>query len=347
MIDCYKGTFSPQLTADLQLLSKQLHRGPVDVALLRNVVEGVGRQPLATFGRASAAISYYLRDQDRPMRLTGWRAAFSFKGKPHSAEAILTRFPEMKYLYLLDHSGWVREAALKNIRGALDSPFWLVVLAYRLNDWVPQIRTAAIDAFERAIRFTAPAIAADAIIHLIGRAREWQRWTEGQRVFHSFQWRPEVVAAVAERIVSSPTGPMVRVLRDLLRAKATDGFLVEIAVQAVQPAVRAVALDTLLRGQARWADGQQRRWIDKSMGLWRNEPRIVERPVERPASLDELLAIGASDRSPLVRAVAASCLIAHHELSSDPVGWASRFAADQNVRVRQRGQFFIEERLDR
>ena len=55
MIDYFEGTFSPELTADLLLLSKQLHRGPVDVALVQRVVLTVGRQPLARFGRVSAA----------------------------------------------------------------------------------------------------------------------------------------------------------------------------------------------------------------------------------------------------------------------------------------------------
>ncbi len=341
MIDYFEGTFSPELTADLLLLSKQLHRGPVDVALVQRVVLAVGRQPLARFGRVSAATGYYLRDHSPRTQTRLLRGFYSASLEP-DAGAVIRRLPDMKYLYLSHHSGWAREAALKEIRGPADSAFWIVALAYRLNDWVPQVQVAAIDAFERTIRFTPPAIAAEAVIHLIGRAREWRRWTTGARVFQSFQWRPEVIAAVTAQVVASPTGPMVRVLRDLLRAKAIDGHLPEIVTRAVQPGVRAVALDVLLHGRAKWADGQQRRWVDRSMGRWRNEPRIVERSVARPAPFDDLLAIGAKDHSPLVRKVAASALIAHPDLPADPDAWARIFAADPNVRVRQRGQFFID-----
>jgi hypothetical protein len=347
MVDHHEDTFPEVLTADLVRLSKELRFRAVDPALVARIVRALGEQPLGRFDRVSAALNVYLGFYAPPPKASfsdGWRRWFSAAAVPERAAGALNVAPGIEYLYLFHHSGWFREAALQKLHGGVTSPFWIAVIAYRLNDWVPQVRSAAAEAFDRTVQ-QAPADAiAKALIHLSSTARNWQRSTLGWQKLSALHQRSDVAGAIVRSIVGRPTGPLTRVLRDLLSSDAIDAHLLTIVREAVQPGLRALALQTLLNGEAKWPVGRRRRWIDKSMGQSRYEPCFASRPVQRPCSFETLLEIGAADRSSLVRQAAASGLIAHEEMSADPLKWAGRFASDAHVRVRERGEFLSKRR---
>lgn len=61
--------------------------------------------------------------------------------------------------------------------------------------------------------------------------------------------------------------PLGTKLQYALRGPCLDAFLPELARQAIHPAVRAVAFQTLLRRRASWPVGFGMAWVDKRFGI--------------------------------------------------------------------------------
>ena len=109
-------------------------------------------------------------------------------------------------------------------------------------------------------------------------------------------------------------------------------------------AVRAAALRTLLEGKAKWQTGFTYKWIDKSHGLRQRVPAIEDRAVERLASLESLILLGAQDRSAAVRKVAATGLVQHHRDLGNANQLLELLAPDRNRTVQERVEFVRKER---
>ena len=121
-----------------------------------------------------------------------------------------------------------------------------------------------------------------------------------------------------------------------------DGFaLLDLAHDAAQPAVRAVALRALLRGRATWSVGYRRQWVDKSHDIFRLEPVLDSRDLTRPAPLLELLDIGARDRSAIVRKIVADAIIEHRRDVPGLRPLIEKLAFDRNPGVRERIAYVI------
>jgi hypothetical protein len=76
---------------------------------------------------------------------------------PKSSELeVLQRTPDLEYLFLFHGDGHLREAALKKMEGGAPNAFCFAAIAWRLNDWVPQVREAARNCALRVFPVTDP-----------------------------------------------------------------------------------------------------------------------------------------------------------------------------------------------
>ncbi len=244
-------------------------------------------------------------------------------------------------IFLFHRDGFVRERALNSMTGGLKSGFMVAAVAWRLNDWVRPVRLAARLSFERTLALTQPDVVSEAAPYLLSRWKTWQRWDPEQAtVLDHLFGRPDVVSAIAKRLREEASGPLAQMLRQMLRSPALDDELLVLARSAVQPAVRATALHTLLDGAARWPEGFGREWVDKSFGVDRRVTLFGRRTLTNEADKDELLRQGLRDPSVAVRLVAADYLTTRSDHSSFETE-LEHLANDRSPAVRARADYLI------
>lgn len=255
--------FPHPLLEALRALSQGLAIGP-DPEALESVLVSLSALPAGTIVRASGTISadMYIGWQPRPPLLSLERFGQANRSETH----LLTTNPDYAWLFIFHRNGYVREAALNAIPGPPTSPFFFAALAWRLNDWVPQVRQAARRCADRVLPGTEAAVAATSAPHLLGRALTWGRWGDEQQALHDVFGRADVVAILARDLREGTTGKLALCLRQALRYPSIDEHLGGLMTKAVQPAVRAVALQTLISGKATWPQGFAWAWIDRSTG---------------------------------------------------------------------------------
>lgn len=253
----------------------------------------------------------------------------------------LVKTPGLKRLFVFHRDGRLREAALRQLHGDLGSAFYFTAVAYRLNDWAPQVRVAAVECARRTFPQTSPAAVVKAAMALLPRKHAWGRWGSEAKVLDEAFARRDVADMLAETLREARTGPAGTILRRALVSSTMDGHLLALAVSARLPAVRGVAFQALAEGRAAWVVGKRKEWIDKSMSLFRMVPMIAERrlPLRTPA--DDLIVLGARDRSAAVRRIAVDALIrSRHDLPNvDQL--CDLFVGDRNSGVRERIDFLI------
>ena len=256
----------------------------------------------------------------------------------------LSRTPGLEYLFLFHRDGRLREAALLKIQEGLASPFLLATVIWRLNDWVPPVREAAVECANRSFPLTDPGIVASVAAELLVRQASWGRWRDERAILERTFARRDVAERLAELIKREKTGPRASTLRHALRTPALDRHLDQIVQEAVQPAVRAVALHALIEGRAEWPSGTAWQWLDKSMGLRRRIPVFDRRPLTVALPREALIARGVNDRSALVRRVALAGIIRHLLGTTEACMFAGLLAADRSPSVRERAAFILRAR---
>ena len=244
-----------------------------------------------------------------------------------------------EYLFLFHRDGFLREQALHRLDGGLRSPFFFAALAYRLNDWVPQVRHAAHACAMRTFPLTDPDIVAEAAIFLLDRRQTWRRWDGEGRVLDQAIARPEVVDRLALRLKEATTGPMASVLRNALRQPFMDRHLADLAAHATLPPVRATAARALIDGKATWPSGFRREWVNRIDGLSRRVTDYGERALPPGPPRETLIDRAASDRSAAVRRIAAAALIRYRDSLPDLEAVMQRLADDPSPGVRERIAF--------
>jgi hypothetical protein len=336
---------SQEIREALTRLGNGLARGMVTEAEVRALVAALGEIELKSFDRIAAEIVWFanLHGYHRELDLSAPRWAFMWRRLvPRGDYTLLRRVPELAYLFLFHRDGHVREAALRQLEGPLPNAFAVAAVAYRLNDWVQEVRVAAGACLARVAGTTDSDIIAQAGLFLLERTDTWRRWGNEADQLDEILAGSDVAASLAKAIMARPTGPMSRILRAALRRQAMDSHLLGLARLARNPAVRATALDVLIAGRTRWAAGSERRWTDKSLGRYRMVPVGRERPVARPVPLEELVEMGAHDRAAAVRWAAATGLINHHQCLANARGVAELLAADRSRSVSNRARFVLE-----
>lgn len=260
--------------------------------------------------------------------------------RPSDAELLL-RTPGLEYLFIFHRDGRLREASLLKITGGLRSPFFFAAVLWRLNDWAEPVRQAAVRCANRSFPITDPSVVARTAAELLVRQASWNRWDSERTILDEVFSRDDVAAQLADLIVRERTGPQASILRYALRTSALDRFLERIAHEAVQPAVRAVALHSLIDGEAKWASGTAWKWIDKSMGLRRRVPVFDHRALTIALTQEALIRRGVNDRSPAVRRVALAGVIRHLRGHAGARAFATQLMTDSSPSVRERAEFIL------
>jgi hypothetical protein len=120
-----------------------------------------------------------------------------------------------------------------------------------------------------------------------------------------------------------------------------DRHLQRLASEAVQPPVRAIAVQALATGQVSWIAGIEWKWVDKSMGRRLQVPRYEFRKLSLDINCVRVLESAARDRSAVVRRTVLAALIGHYLDTEQAKDIATLLQADASPSVRERAQFIL------
>ena len=260
--------------------------------------------------------------------------------------AMVERHADLAWLLMFDGDGHVREASLSALASPPQSAFECAAIAYRMNDWVPQVRQAARAYASQHIPHTAPNVIAAAAEFLLTRLASAQRWdAEVRLILEDRLFAPAVLETITTKIVTATTGRTSGLLRQMLRRPEIDAALPDIASHAKLPRVRGIAAEVLVSGRFRWTEGTKRLWIDKSMGQYRTVAALEERRVGQPPDSAEIGLRLATDKSPLVRRGVAFALSEIWRTGGAVHDEAARLlAADRYPSVRFFAEFYLQRR---
>ncbi len=302
-----RSVLPPELQIDLQRLGASLQKAQAEAADVAAVVDGFSTLPVRDFKAAAGDIMacaalYALHDRDK---WTTARARIALTGMISRLE----RTYGLEFVFLFHGNGYYRQAALELIEGPLEAPFLLASVIYRLNDWVPEVRRAAFECALRVFSGTPAHVVVPAVVGMLEMRWHWNRGLSEAVIVDEVLSRPDVQAGMTNYLLRTPAGPVARTLRNLLRDTRFDMALPSLASHARHPAVRRLAFETLIGGQARWPIGTKTEWIDKSMNIGRRVMAFDSRPVQRETPATTLIRQGAGDTSAIVRKVAMQAIV--------------------------------------
>lgn len=215
-----------------------------------------------------------------------------------------------------------------------------VARADRLNDWVPEVRTAALAAARRLFATASTDIVVAAAPYLLSRWSLWQRWEPPAIAeVDALLGQPDVVRQLTSGLMRARNGEAGRQLQHLLRHEWIDGFLVELARGAVQPQVRKVAFQTLLAGEARWRSPHVKRAEELRYAIYKSGLTFEHRPLTVHVDRNVLVEAGLRDRFASVRWLAAGALVESSVQVVREEQAIARLLKDKSRSVRERGQF--------
>lgn len=262
--------------------------------------------------------------------------------------------PKLTWLDIVNADGYKREKSLRALsKDGAPNAFSLALAVRRLNDWVPQVRTAAREVLPSLLKSTEPKYVTEVLCMLLINWHSWGKMEEiDKHLFLDMVISEEMALLLKSRLISSTSGPMPSLLSQIGRTGILDNYLNEIASNAVQPYVRAKAYRSLFEGRMTWVKGREWQWIDKYYGEKKLIPIIAERKIDVQTPFLELLNRSAVDRSAIVRQVSAEFLIRNIEsLGIHARNLAEKFEADKSANVAEQGRFVLrkldEKALDR
>lgn len=250
----------------------------------------------------------------------------------------------ISWLDLCSHDGRKREATLRTICRGAPNAFLLALAFRRLNDWVPQVRTAARETIPELASNSEPEDVAHVLWSLLAHWNSWGRMQPPDRdVIAKIASSERVSVALRLKIMDTTVRPASLVLSQCARMGTFDAWIQEFAQGAVQPAVRARAFRWLLNGRAFWVVGYQWKWTDLAYCKGKLEPLFESRGISPMPTFRMTLDAAMADRSPMVRRVAAEFLISElHTLGGDALPLALRTALDVSRSVAERGSFALK-----
>lgn len=349
-------TILPPALSD-RLAQLKDHQGSNAGQELKEVLDELAQLPPESIVRASSEIATSARlgrwlSRNAPIRVVP-RARFSLplswkvfafdriKDDPPSERDLLKINPDYAWLFLFHPNGHIREAALRHINAPPRSPFFLSALAWRLNDWVGQVRWAAKYCIERIGAGVSPEIAAETGLYLLSRRLIWGRWRDEAETLNRILAREDVIAAIADRLRTRTNGPMAACLRNALQHPGIDRHLPILAAQAIQPAVRAIAYQSLISGKARWQTGYDWIWVDRVYGLRKRIPTFESRELLRDHAAATYIANGLLDKSAFVRKIVADAMIVARPQLTHESDLVALIADDRSPAVRSRADFML------
>lgn len=278
------------------------------------------------------------------------RSEFSLALRSTAAPWVIAWAKPNRFLTWVDLCSWdgyVRERTLRTLSGPAPNSFFFSLAARRINDWVPGVRSAAREKLPLLARQSNPEHVVDALCAMLPIWVSWGRMEAvDQQVVAELLAIPDVIDALKLRLISMALGPMSVVLSQAARTAVLDGDLADIAKHAVQPAVRATAYRALLTGRVHWVQGRRWQWTDVRSCKGKLQNVLGERPLQEVPPFLETMEQAASDRSCIVRAVAAEALVREMDaLGGVAVSLARRLASDRSPRVAERGRFVLQRLL--
>ncbi|MDO8927111.1 MAG: hypothetical protein Q7U94_09400 [Sideroxyarcus sp.] len=318
------------LTAVSQFASS-LTSGRKVVADMSALVEATSRLPLSNLG-----------NWERLIR-TGLHLA-SANSKPAKWKFWARPAPFLTWIDLCSGDGFKRERTLRILSGAAPNRFFLAMAARRLNDWVPQVRSAARDQLPSIAVASNPEDVVDVLCAVFPHWSSWGRMdTEGKQALLRIASIEAVTHSLKSRLVSATAGPLASVLAQAGQTPVLDADFPEIASSAIQPSVRAKAYKFLLDGKVVWLAGRKWEWTDIRYCKGYLKPMLCDRPLSVKIPLEETLRAASVDRSAIVRRVAADVLIRESgTISSVAFQMATMLASDSHPAVAARGRFALK-----
>jgi len=138
--------------------------------------------------------------------------------------SLLASHPLLAHIYLFHRDGRMREAALRTSGIFRLTPFWLTAIALRLNDWVPQVRQAALDSLTEALPETHLIVLIDIAADLLPKRWQWQRGIEELSILDKVIASPDVLDGVIRRLSDTYDKTPNRTLIALLKYHELDSF---------------------------------------------------------------------------------------------------------------------------
>jgi hypothetical protein len=280
-----------------------------------------------------------IRDEVRAAETGATESSWRFWASPRRASP---------WIELCSHDGRKREAALRAAAGGAPSAFVFALALRRLNDWVPQVRSAARETLPALASRSEPQDVASALWNLLEHWSTWGRMERADREAASAMTSiPSVSLALKWQIMNATAGPAAHVLSQCARSATFDAWIEEFAHGAVQPVVRARAFRWMFLGRISWVVGHKWKWTDVAYCKGELEPILESRelPSTRPFMLT--LEAAMADRSPVVRRVGAEFLIRElASLGENALPLAQRAACDTSPSVAERGNFALRQLND-
>lgn len=274
----------------------------------------IGQVEPASFPRTADCI----RSHFQLFTYGAWNPYGTQDPKKRAAELVqLSANPDLAQVFLFHGDGFLREAALHRLSGPIQLPVVAYGLVERLNDWSPEVRSAAALAFDRCFPGSDPGILIEPVWICLLNARGWSRWAGGyDRLVAAVLSHVPLTDLVLLRLLEDRRGGTGTIFRALCRDPRFDRFLVQVATGAKLPSLRAKAVESISRGVVFWPLGTSRKvWTNKPLGLYRLEPELASRALSHP--LDALLVLTEAVRDPsiVVRRIALDGIIAHRDES--------------------------------
>jgi hypothetical protein len=252
--------------------------------------------------------------------------------------------PRITLLDLCSWDGYRGEKALRAIGGKVPNRFFLALVLRRLNDWVPQVRQAAQDILSKVLVNSEPSYVADVICFTLSHWSSWIRIDNlNRKTLLDTLSNKEIANQLKLNLLNSASGPLAAIMSEVGRVDALDNSLEEIATDAIQPSLRAKAYRSLFEGNISWLEGRKWVWTDRVYNEGRMQPILGSRVIITKIQFLPTLRSAASDRSSLVRRVAAEILIKELDnLGSESSSLAETFTMDRSISVAERGRFALK-----
>lgn len=247
--------------------------------------------------------------------------------------------PDLDWLLLLHPDGYLRQRALEDLQVAPGSALRLAILLMRLSDWVPDVRTAARDAFRRLTADIPAPVFVDALPFHLRQAPHARRIDVMDADILSLLSRADIRAELLSRLMQDPLAQSWLFRQVLCYSDTLDPYLPALAKGARPVAIRARALKVLLNGEVDGVATHGRRTVSERLGVYAYMQVNTVRPVVVSADIATLISMGARDRAVAVRKVAADGLIRHRRALADVPALAALFDAEKNAAVLDRIDF--------
>lgn len=333
-----KTPISTDIERLLSVVGRDLDNGKVADPALADLMAGLSALPADTVSRYAVHIANNAR-LFIAYKKPSWFQKLLRRAPVDPWQA--ARMPGLNYLFLFHFNGRVRQIALQSIDGEIESPFWFGAVCLRLNDWAEPVRKAAFLCAQRCFPVTAADVIAKGAVSLVLAQSTWGRWGAERTVLDAALSRPDVVEHIAKIIREKQTGPVSKILRLMMRSNAIDIYLPQLAAEARQPVVRAMAVQTIADMTAAWPGKWEWKWIDKSMGQRTKVQTFDRRKVNVEVDRLNIAYTAALDNAAIVRLAALDALIRHNPLSARTAQLAHQLKNDKNHSVRMRADFLI------